>query len=63
MLKNVEKLLNLMVLDFRMMVLDFFQTTNLVFGSFYRSRQVLRSVVHRKTIFCIDFVLILMDFW
>ena len=40
----------------------FVQTTNLVFVTFYRSRQVLRSVVHRKTTFCIDFVLIWIKF-
>ena len=40
----------------RMMVSDLFQTTNLVFVTFYRSKQVLRSVVHRKTTFCEDFV-------
>ena len=34
----------------------FFQTTNIVSVTFYRSRQVLRSVVHRKTLNCIDFV-------
>ena len=35
---------------------DWFQTI-IVFVTFYRSRRVLRSVVHRKTTFCIDFVL------
>ena len=41
--------------------LGFFQTTNLVFVTFYRSRQVLRSVVHSQTFVCMDFVLILLD--
>ena len=29
----------------------------------YISRWVIRSKVHRKTAFCIDFVLFWMDFW
>ena len=47
----------------RMMVLDVFQTTNLVFVTFYRSRQVLKSKIHRKTVFGIDLILNLSEFW
>ena len=49
MLTNVEQLLNLMFPTLCMMVLDFFQTTNLAFATFYGSEQVLMSKVYRKT--------------
>ena len=40
----------------------FFQATTLVFVTSYRSGQVLRSVVHGKTAFCIDFLQLWLDF-
>ena len=62
MLKKCCKVVKFNVFDTLCDGLILFQTTSLVFVTFYRSRHILRSVVHRETLVCIDFVLILVRF-